>query len=463
MKLKRPPIEISKDEPFKNDQLGRLAHAKILSEFVRSLDEPFVLALESGWGHGKSTFIRMWAQSLQNDGHVCVYFNAWDADFSGDPLIPLLSEVTGTLATSGFTSPEISAYIEKLKSIGMQVAKRSLPVAAKILTAGVLDLDAFTEKSYAEAIEGMLKEKFGEYEASKQSVEQFRNALENLVERTKSEGKKIPLVFFVDELDRCKPPFAVAVLERLKHMFNVPNVAYVLAIDRRQLEESIKGVYGQGCDASRYLRRFVDMAYHLPEPQPDQYVRYLLASTGLDQALANTTQDAYADKHFIEVFALLSRFFGLRLRDQEQAILLLSVAWRTLKKGDQVNQFVVALLVVVKLAEPETYLKLKTGLINAPEFIKRLESNPEISKYFRTNYGHGFWAYIVAYFGEEGDINALVADLSNAAKQPSASEETKERSFRMLRILRGGSRQDWMRKLASRLDIAESFSTPAPQ
>jgi predicted KAP-like P-loop ATPase len=43
-----------------------------------------------------------------------------------------------------------------------------------------------------------------------------------LAEITKKEKK--PLVFIVDELDRCKPEFAIRLIERIKHFFDIPKL-----------------------------------------------------------------------------------------------------------------------------------------------------------------------------------------------------------------------------------------------
>jgi hypothetical protein len=80
----------------------------------------------------------------------------------------------------------------------------------------------------------------------------------------------------VDELDRCNPTFAVKVLERIKHLFDVPNVVFILSIDKKQLVCSVKGFYGSNeIDAEEYLRRFIDIEYNLPEANPEFFCDYL--------------------------------------------------------------------------------------------------------------------------------------------------------------------------------------------
>src|SRR2546423_5429406 len=93
VRFKPAQVEIPEDSPFKNDLLEREQNAKVLSQFVARLTEPFVLAIDSPWGSGKTTFLRMWLQSLRNQEFPCLYFNAWENDFSDSPLISLIGEI----------------------------------------------------------------------------------------------------------------------------------------------------------------------------------------------------------------------------------------------------------------------------------------------------------------------------------------------------------------------------------
>ena len=75
-----------------------------------------------------------------------------------------------------------------------------------------------------------------------------------------------PLVFIVDELDRCKPEFAIRLIERIKHFFDIPKVVFVLAINKSQLEESINSFYGFSSEAN-YLEKFIDITVLLKAGQ----------------------------------------------------------------------------------------------------------------------------------------------------------------------------------------------------
>ena len=91
--------------------------------------------------------------------------------------------------------------------------------------------------------------------------EYFSSLLEKAVGAIQPEDSSKPLLFFIDELDRCRPTFAIEMLERIKHLFDVKNMVFVLSIDKKQLEAITAAVYGERIDASEYLRRFIDLVF----------------------------------------------------------------------------------------------------------------------------------------------------------------------------------------------------------
>ena len=72
------------------------------------------------------------------------------------------------------------------------------------------------------------------------------------------------LIIFVDELDRCKPIYAVRLLERIKHYFDNERITFVFSINTNELQHTIKRYYGENFDACRYLDRFFDLRMSLP-------------------------------------------------------------------------------------------------------------------------------------------------------------------------------------------------------
>ena len=97
MIIKPPELVVPEDDPFKNDALSRRDLAARLTYLVLNLDQPFVLGINSPWGSGKTTFVQMWKQHLQNEGFNCLYFNAWETDFSEDPFVAMIGEIRNSI------------------------------------------------------------------------------------------------------------------------------------------------------------------------------------------------------------------------------------------------------------------------------------------------------------------------------------------------------------------------------
>ena len=113
------------------------------------------------------------------------------------------------------------------------------------------------------------------------------------------EDRKGPIVFFVDELDRCRPNYAMEMLERIKHVFNVDGVVFVISTDRQQLVNSVKTLYGEGIDAEGYLRRFFDLSYQLPAPTTVLFVSMLFEQYHLDKYFKERLSDhRYANDQY---------------------------------------------------------------------------------------------------------------------------------------------------------------------
>ena len=104
------------------------------------------------------------------------------------------------------------------------------------------------------------------YGEAKQAITEFRQTLGDVADALSEDHNGRPLVVVVDELDRCRPSYAIELLETAKHPFAVDRVVFVLAVNRAQLAESVRALYGAGFNSEGYLRRFFDLDFRLPEP-----------------------------------------------------------------------------------------------------------------------------------------------------------------------------------------------------
>ena len=225
MQIKPNILKIPEDNPFSDDKLNRSQAADVLTQLVSTIREPFVLAIDSPWGTGKSTFISMWMASLRKNGFPCLCFNAWDSDFTGDPLVSFIGEMQTGLDLShlkGEARSKADAYFSKSTQLLGTFAKKSAPLLVKVLTRGALEVEDLKRlidlKGFGiEDLAGsLLKDKIEQYEDNKNTIKVFKAHLKDFATHLANgkDGAYKPLCFFIDELDRCRPTYAIELLEK---------------------------------------------------------------------------------------------------------------------------------------------------------------------------------------------------------------------------------------------------------
>ncbi|EHA1005934.1 KAP family P-loop NTPase fold protein [Clostridium perfringens] len=244
---------------FKDDLLGRESIAINLTEIIKNVKDINVISIDSSWGTGKTTFIKMWMDMLNNDEYKdqfnTLYFNAWKNDYIKDPFTALLTEIELS------TSSDIKEAFKDAMKVGQKIVESTTNVFLKIFTAGAVGLEDFKFKEIKDsAMKCIIDEK--------NNREEFIEKLEALA----SNNKKI--IFFIDEIDRCRPTFAIELLEVIKHLFKVKNIFFVVSVDKEQLSHSIRTLYGNGMDSDGYLRRFFDLDYKMPIIDKGNYFKF---------------------------------------------------------------------------------------------------------------------------------------------------------------------------------------------
>lgn len=317
--IKPQPIEIDENSPFENDKLGREENAKILTQFVKDLNEPYVIAIDAPWGFGKTTFLTMWMAYLKQKGAHSLYFNAWENDFDGDPLVALLQQIEFSI--SGNVNKKTRDAFGNVKKIGGSLMKNALPALIKAATFGALDTKEMTEEFIASVAENFAEEQFLAYEKAKVAFDTFKKNLSEFVVELDSD---YPLVFMIDELDRCRPDYALSVMEKIKHLFSIKGIVFVLALDKQQMGCSIKTLYGAKMRVNEYLKRFIDLEYNLPEPKIRDFVISTIERHGLDDFF-DLRSNIHDKKDTIDAFCKLSELYNLSLRDFEQMISHLTI------------------------------------------------------------------------------------------------------------------------------------------
>lgn len=458
MEFKLFPIEIPSDDPFRFDGLDRRTSVEALVSLLDALSGPFVLAIDSPWGTGKTTFVRMLKAFLESKGFFCLYFNAWETDFTTDPLIAFLGEMDQLMKNH---KPKWKA-LDKTKKIATLLAKRVLPVAGKIATGGLLDLDAFTEKALAELVSGSVADAVDAYSAEKSLIEKFHNSLSESIKELQANNKKPELIVFVDELDRCRPTFAVQLLERVKHLFNVPNVMFVISLDKQQLAVSLSAVYGAGINSEEYLRRFIDLEYTLPKASAKAFTQDLFHRFGFEEFFSKRTHYAfrYEREHLEQAFSSLSDLFGLNLRAREQCFTMIRVAMMTTPETNYFHPFLITTLVVLKAAVPIAYRRYALEGGTASELVSILRKAEGGEAFLNERIGMTIEAYLIGAKYQGREKSSEMDYYRKVSEDQAATKENRERASWILKVVGDHSMNDTMPSLeyvVNKIELAAQF------
>lgn len=378
MNIKHDEIEIEKENPFSNCKLDRKKYSKVLTNIINSYPYGFVLALNNKWGTGKTTFVKMWEQDLKNNDFQTVYFNAWENDFENNPLTALMGELK-TLTTKE-TEPEFKNTLKKASALTKNIA----PIIAKAIADRYIDTDGIKEAiiGVTKGLSDVFENEVKEYDKKKKSIADFRQSLSKFIAST-NDGK--PLIFIIDELDRCRPNYSVSILEQIKHFFSVPNIVFVLSIDKEQLGNAIKGVYGNdNIDADEYLRRFIDLEYSIPEPEVDVFYKYLYDYFKYDDFFQSPERLQHyalkADKsNFLETCKLLFTNAKVPLRQQEKIFAHSRLSLRSFSPNSHVIPHLFLFLNFIKLRDNSFYELLKNKSLSIKELQQKFLSTIKIA------------------------------------------------------------------------------------
>ncbi len=349
-------------EPFENCKLDREKYAEVLIKIINSYSDGFVLALNNRWGEGKTTFIRMWIQYLVNQKYKTLYFNAWEHDFNKDPLAAILSELK-TLEI--YDKNNFGPLIKK----GAKLSLSILPVILEALAEKYIEIntvkDAF--KKLSEEAANIFEEEVNEYAEKKKSLVDFKLELENYVAKI----PKKPLVFFIDELDRCNPKYAVELLEIIKHFFSVPGIVFIVSIDKEQLSNSIKGYFGsESINSEEYLRRFFDLEYSIPKSDISLVVDWMLEKYSFKNIEAILHYEEFRFLRKLSIEYLGGNNFPIRLIEKFFLQLRLSMNTKNNKEGIFLETMFILLL--IKYFDNNLYLDIKNKILQTNDFVRKI-------------------------------------------------------------------------------------------
>ena len=382
MRLFPKPLEIGDEEGFtsEKDIFNRKPLGDRMTRLVSEVEDPLMIAFDGQWGSGKTTFLKMWAGELRKAGFPVIFLDAFETDYLGDPFSVLAREIVELSQKSKHIEERVVNKIkEKSAQIGKLLLRTSVGLGAKILIRGaslsladisdVVDLkESFSEVASAE-VDNYIDEIFSGFRAEFGAVHDFRNILSDLPIKIAKGGSVKPVIFIVDELDRCKPTYALQMLERMKHFFLVENVHFVLGVKQAQLESAVRLSYGESVDASDYLLKFINIRIlnienlNYDRGELNKYAEFLL--DGVRGSLSERHRQVASVA--MEIFIRILRIKGKSFRAMEHAFSLLKLSLIFVEDNIFKDGELIAGLILMKILEPDLFTKAKNGKITYDE------------------------------------------------------------------------------------------------
>lgn len=255
---------------LKNNTILRNKQLSVLVKLLNSIDIGSTFAIDGAWGSGKTVFVRQlqmlvdetiedYGRNTIDDSEISklreeqemIYFNAWENDYISDALGAILLKL---IADSG----------EGLNEAAIRRALSMLDPSAAIkkLTHDFVDLDGKPKKDkLIEQIKPLIDR---------------HEAVNELLDAIKARRGKKRLIFIIDELDRCRPSFAMDLLEVIKHYFARDDITFIITANLRELSHTVKKYYGHEFNSDGYLNKFFDFTFGLNKVDIHNYARNVL-------------------------------------------------------------------------------------------------------------------------------------------------------------------------------------------
>ncbi len=347
------------EEILSADRLDRARYAEFLTKYLAAEGKQrnYVLNLNAEWEAGKTWFIKRWYMELKAH-YPTVYIDAWQQDFSDDPLLTVISSIIDQLKMiAGKENPIPEGMRQRL--LGLFKVGGKLALKAAIKKAGLEEDDFSLEGDDANQLVDALcsnqKERYESIQYLKQEIRQWVEGAVGL-----SEGElNYPAFILIDELDRCRPSYAVEMLETIKHIFDIPKVVFILATDTEQLQHAIKVIYGGGFDAQTYLGRFFKRRFYLNKCPSHFFIAEFVADRF--EFLCSKTFHCFSDiNEFSKKVAEIVDAFSLSAREIESFLDTLFAILHSTSESS-IDIIYLSALVIMHSKAPAAYMTIRNG------------------------------------------------------------------------------------------------------
>lgn len=399
---------------WESDAFGRQAYSEFLTSYLVSqttsptgeVQRPFCMALDANWGAGKTFMVTNWCRQLnEQTQHPAFRFDAWSTDFHTDPLVAFMaafkkaldnevkklptlegakSKATRLVRKATTTLGQIAAPFAK--DVALSAAKAVLPGTVSAIADAIqgngfsinsLDTGVIEAAVIKDAKESAKKhfEKVLNAQVEREALlNSFREDVEHALRLLAEHGNRVmPFFVFIDELDRCRPTFAIQLLENMKHVFNIKGVCFVVSTNLDQLAHSVCAVYGTAFNGKAYLQRFFDGQCTLPKlpglRHTENLISRLLKPMNLTFDLGLPQSGFLSpklDSSPVTAVQWVTQAFALTPRDQERMVMMIQACASSFAQGQVIHLLWLSILCAAKIQSEKLFEFLQdSGPIDA--------------------------------------------------------------------------------------------------
>lgn len=278
---------------------------EIMEELENNSDYIQRIFIDAPWGMGKSYFGKSLEELIENKNDLLsderkikpIKINAWEVDYYSDPMKSLMAEILEVVSEK--EKEEIQKYFESLVKIG---AKKILKTIAKTLMSLLIGKDNC--ENILDVCNSIISE-LPESEDFFKDYKEYRETLLNF-KVTLSQSKEYKVII-IDELDRCRPTYAIELLETVKHIFGVKNIIFIFLVNKSQLKSTVSTMYLQEDEYGEYFEKFFDIQFRLPDIDYSNFIKLeyekykKIDSYNVKNKISNE-RDLYLESLFLDVF-----------------------------------------------------------------------------------------------------------------------------------------------------------------
>jgi hypothetical protein len=388
MKITEKTPSINLDEIWSDDLLDRRREAELLVGYIESLaDRPgyyrsnhsYTISVDAGYGTGKTFFLKRLACHL-GINHPVAFIDAWADDLADQPLVALTATLKAALdpymahgevrsrwedftAKTGRVAKIAGLGLVK-RSLGFFITQRSVDALEDVIkdvseeefstiSDSVKDIGTGLSEDVFDGLSNNsdMNKQISDYERARKSIIDMKKSLSQLINEIKETNLKIPVVIIIDELDRCRPPYAIKLLEEVKHLFDVPGLVFIFGMHGEQLGYSVSGAYGPQFDGNSYLRRFFNRRYSLAEPNNEKLVDFLIRDSGLSNARFSHPALFLRDGrrtnevNVISLICIYVEIFRLSAREINEIVDILETATQAVSPDSLILPYIVPMII----------------------------------------------------------------------------------------------------------------------